>query len=75
LTFGEDFPGSFDICPVCFWEDDLIQFTEPTYKGGANKVSLEEAQRNFTEFGASSREFMDKVRSPKPNEIPSKQHK
>lgn len=72
LTFGEDCPGSFDICPVCFWEDDPIQFTDPTYKGGANNVSLEEAQRNFAEFGASSREFIDKVRRPEPNEIPKK---
>jgi hypothetical protein len=70
LTFGEDWPGSFDICPVCFWEDDPIQFKDPAYKGGANKVSLDEAQRNFAEFGASSREFVDKVRMPEPNEIP-----
>ncbi|WP_374940084.1 CPCC family cysteine-rich protein [Streptomyces finlayi] len=33
-------PGSYEICPVCFWEDDGVQFRWPTMAGGANKVSL-----------------------------------
>ncbi|MDX2622394.1 CPCC family cysteine-rich protein [Streptomyces sp. NPDC012486] len=36
-------PGSYEICPVCFWEDDGIQFRWPTMDGGANKISLIEA--------------------------------
>ncbi|MFC9943745.1 CPCC family cysteine-rich protein [Streptomyces pratensis] len=46
------FPRSYAICPVCFWEDDVIQFRWPTVDGGANKVSLIEAQRNYQDFGA-----------------------
>ncbi|MGV9938158.1 CPCC family cysteine-rich protein [Streptomyces sp. NPDC003401] len=38
--------------PVCFWEDDGGQFRRPTMAGGANKVSLIEAQRNYQDFGA-----------------------
>jgi hypothetical protein len=30
-------PGSYEICPVCFWDDDLVQLRWPTYAGGANK--------------------------------------
>ncbi|MFC8032437.1 CPCC family cysteine-rich protein [Streptomyces griseoincarnatus] len=45
-------PGSYEICPVCFWEDDGVQFRWPTMSGGANKVSLIEAQRNYQDFGA-----------------------
>ncbi|GGS26116.1 CPCC family cysteine-rich protein [Streptomyces griseoviridis] len=45
-------PGSYAICPVCFWEDDAIQFRWPTMNGGANKVCLIEAQRNHQDFGA-----------------------
>ncbi|MGX1949148.1 CPCC family cysteine-rich protein [Streptomyces anulatus] len=41
-------PGSYKICPVCFWEDDGAQFRWPTMGGGANKVSLIEAQRTST---------------------------
>lgn len=37
LTFDADdvFPGSFEICPVCYWEDDDVQFLDPEYRGGA----------------------------------------
>ncbi|MFH8396799.1 CPCC family cysteine-rich protein [Streptomyces anulatus] len=48
----DDMPGSHEICPVCFWEDDRVQFRWPTMAGGANKVSLIEAQRNYQDFGA-----------------------
>ena len=37
---------------------------------GANAVSLEEARRNYRQIGASSSEFIDDVRKPKPEEIP-----
>jgi hypothetical protein len=46
-------PGSYEICPVCFWEeDDGVQFRWPAMGGGANKVSLIGAQRNYQDFGA-----------------------
>ncbi|MEU5917717.1 CPCC family cysteine-rich protein [Streptomyces sp. NPDC047141] len=35
--------GSREIYPVCFREDDAVQFRRPTVVGGANKVSLIEA--------------------------------
>lgn len=34
---------SFDICPICGWEDDCLQRKNPDFKGGANKMSLNEA--------------------------------
>jgi hypothetical protein len=61
-------PGTFAVCPVCFWEDDEAQFRNPTYTGGANQVSLAEAQKNFVEYGAIAREFRDRVRPPTPDE-------
>jgi hypothetical protein len=45
-------PGSYEICHVCFWEDDQIQLLDPWYSGGANHPSLVEAQENFASFGA-----------------------
>ena len=72
ITLDEVPPGSFSICPVCFWEDDFVQFDEPDYKGGANKVSLNQAKNNFKEYGASSEEFMKEVRVPYQNEVPYK---
>jgi hypothetical protein len=36
--------GSYDICPICGWEDDVSQLRFPRMHG-ANKVSLIEGQR------------------------------
>lgn len=40
----DDPPGSHQICPVCDWEDDLVQLRWPTLGSGANKDSLVESQ-------------------------------
>jgi hypothetical protein len=71
LTMGEEPPGTFEICPVCFWEDDNVQFEDPNYAGGANSVSLNQARENFKLFGAVSKEFVSQVRKPLPQEIRS----
>lgn len=41
----QDLPGSYDICPVCEWEDDEVQLRFPGYGGGANTPSLCDHQR------------------------------
>jgi hypothetical protein len=61
LTFT-DTPGSYEICHVCFWEDDPVQLLDPWYEGGANKVSLEQAQKNFVRFGVSEQGFVKNVK-------------
>lgn len=71
LTIDSEPPGSYDICPVCWWEDDPVQFDEPAYSGGANRVSLETAKRNFAAFGASDEEYRGKVRAPHTEEVPT----
>jgi len=67
-TFGKQPNGSYDICPVCFWEDDPIQLDDPNYEGGANRVSLKQGQRNFIELGACEREMIKNVRQPTKDE-------
>ncbi|MBI3217311.1 MAG: hypothetical protein HYZ38_26145 [Mycobacterium sp.] len=57
-------PGSYYICPICFWEDDDVQLRWPTMSGGANRVSLIEAQANFRAFGAKERRHIARVRPP-----------
>jgi len=47
-----DSPGSYEICHVCFWEDDQVQLLNPWFAGGANQPSLIEAQANFARFAA-----------------------
>lgn len=36
--------GSFNICEICGWENDEVQYRFPELTGGANKESLMEAQ-------------------------------
>jgi len=70
LTFDEDLCGTFEICPVCYWEDDNVQNDDPNYKGGANGVSLNEAKENFAKYGAIKKEFIKNVRKPLAEELP-----
>ena len=70
LTFDEKPSGSFKICPVCYWEDDLIQNEDPSYSGGANEISLNQAKKNFSEYGAIKRDFISHVRKPFKEELP-----
>ena len=61
----------WEICPICFWEDDPLQRDEPIYAGGANEESLEEARQNFQAFGASSPRYLPNVRPPTPDDTRS----
>lgn len=44
LTIGEECYGTYNICPICDWEDDPVQLANPACGGGANTQSLIEAQ-------------------------------
>ena len=61
-------PGTFDVCPVCFWEDDPARFEDRTLEDGANSPSLQQAQKNYETFGASDEEMVDYIRAPLPEE-------
>jgi hypothetical protein len=67
-TFENEPPGTDEICKICFWQDDGVQFGDPHYVGGANHVSLIEAQRNFIDFGACEKELLKYVRKPSQND-------
>jgi hypothetical protein len=58
-----DGPGKNDICPICFWEDDVSQLRFPTTTG-ANHISLIEAQKNYINFGVSEVRFASDIRKP-----------
>ena len=68
FTLPGAWDNTFEICPVCYWEDDGIQSGDPAYEGGANGVSLITARKNFLEFGASEECFKEDVREPKEDE-------
>ena len=70
LALTEPPPGTFAICPVCFWEDDNVQFADPDYAGGANSMSLNEARQSYATLGAVDAAHIRDVRSPLPEEHP-----
>ena len=37
----------FDICPVCNWENDGLQYDDHNYAGGANDLSVTEARIEY----------------------------
>ena len=47
LTIDDDFYGTYDICPICEWEDDQVQLANPACKGGANPESLIDSQKRI----------------------------
>lgn len=62
--------GCYEICPVCFWEDDGQDSHDlDRASGGPNCVSLREARINFRRFGASVEADCESVRRPMPEEV------
>lgn len=68
LTLQEG-PGSYDICPICFWEDDNVQLRWPSYSGGANAPCLIDAQRSYAGSGAYSTHVLKYVVSPSRSDV------
>ena len=60
--------GEYEICPVCFWEDDPLQREKPDYEGGANELSLNECRENYKKYGACEERLVLHVRNPLPEE-------
>jgi hypothetical protein len=60
LTLSAPSPGSYEICPICVWEDS----TWDDDWSGTNEVTLEQAQANFLAFGACEEAWKDEARAP-----------
>jgi hypothetical protein len=62
--------AGYEICPVCFWEDDgQDDHDAEEVRGGPNrKLSLTEARNNYKTFGASDSISVNSVRKLLPDE-------
>ncbi|WP_460629740.1 CPCC family cysteine-rich protein [Intrasporangium mesophilum] len=61
-------PGSSLICPICRWEDDLLQLRWPRLPGGANGPCLVEAQQAYRILGAKEARATKRARPPSADE-------
>lgn len=53
--------GDWDVCPVCGWNSDPVQEAMHDDPTGANGISLNEARRNYHEFGAVTRQKLTQL--------------
>ena len=60
--------GTYDICPVCFWEDDFT--VDPEDDLNPNNMSLFDARANLAAWGAVDPELVHWTRPPRPDEAP-----
>ncbi len=57
-----------DICPVCFWEEDIVKdLEEPSCAN--HGLTLSQARENYKALGACEKEMLPYVRKPKPEEL------
>jgi hypothetical protein len=63
--------AQYEICKVCFWEDDGQDDHDASeVRGGPNgTLSLSKARDNFKSFGAVDRKALTKVREPLASEF------
>lgn len=63
--------GGFQICQVCFWEDDGQDDHDATcIRGGPNgRLSLSEARLNYKRIGACDEAHLLSVRPPRVDEL------
>ncbi len=63
-------PGCYDICKICFWEDDSQDDPEADeHYGGPNGCSLTEGRISFLEIGASDSENLKYCQKPCESDI------
>jgi hypothetical protein len=65
--------GGYEICAVCFWEDDGQDDDDADeVLGGPNgDLSLTKGRANYRAFGASRKQDLPHVRAPLPEEVPN----
>jgi hypothetical protein len=70
LTLAER--GAYEICPVCYWEDDGQDDRDADIvRGGPNYgLSLTAARANFVRIGAAEPRVLPFVRQPTSDEVP-----
>ena len=58
IPMGDD----YEICPICFWEQDAFGIAEPSEPSNANHgITLSQGRANFLALGACTERFFRNV--------------
>lgn len=63
-TLPEGEPGSYEVCPVCDWLDDPIQFGDEEFVSDTNHVALQEGRENVRKYGACEPDAAEETEDP-----------
>lgn len=66
ITLGER--CDWEICPVCFWEDDVLVSSQDESSSANSGMKVSEAQANYILYRACDESSKEHVRPPKENE-------
>lgn len=56
--------GGFEVCPVCYWEDDGADLEALDVVSGPNHITLRQARHNFARIGAADEAAVPLVAAP-----------
>lgn len=59
----------WDICPVCFWENDIFEDVSDRYSG-ANHMTLAQGRENYKIYSVCDPKHSSYVRMPQKEELP-----
>ena len=60
----------WEICPVCFWEDDVHEVGRNPSSPANRGMRLSQARENFLSLGAKDERSVSHTREPLPDELP-----
>ncbi|PSQ40312.1 hypothetical protein BRD07_07540 [Halobacteriales archaeon QS_9_68_42] len=73
-TLSPGQPGSYEICEIRGWLDDLVGFYHPETRSDYDHVSLSQARENVAKYGACLSGVGEETRDPRADDEQDPDH-